>query len=51
MRSLSISLLLFSLAVAFATQAIAQSDATRRPHQPSGVVFVFIGAIARGASP
>ena len=40
MRSIAISLVLFSLYIAFATEATAQSLTATRPRQPTGVVFV-----------
>jgi hypothetical protein len=41
MRAISISLLLFSLAIAFSMRATAQSTtAATHPRQPTGVVFV-----------
>jgi hypothetical protein len=40
MRSISISLVPFTLAIAFATQATAQSVTATRPRQSTGAVFV-----------
>ena len=40
MRSISVALVLFSLAVAFGTPATAQSVTTTSPRQPTQVVFV-----------
>jgi hypothetical protein len=40
MRSISVSLVLFSLYAAFATVATAQSLTATRPRQPTGVGFV-----------
>jgi hypothetical protein len=40
MRSISISLVLFTLAITFGTQASPQSVTATRPPQPTGVVFV-----------